>query len=113
AHARPVAAGTVGVNTGSMGKALQSGQSVLDDVVIGCPPETGHKAGTAGVVVRVSPIGVLAHSRLSNGEGQVVQRRICIRRIDFLAEVIWKRPMRNFTKTWSLRRSENRVFSWP
>jgi hypothetical protein len=71
---------------------------MLDDVVAGRAAEAGNEPGTAGVVVRVAPMGVTTlrrhgpgiamivlastvtkvHTSLSNGRGTVVQRRILI-----------------------------------
>jgi hypothetical protein len=58
---------------------------MLNDVVIGRTTKARDKACSAGVVIRVAPIGVSAHGRLSNAEGLLVQRRICIRSIEFCA----------------------------
>ena len=73
---------------------------MLNDVVTGSAAEAGDEAGTAGVVVRVAPVGVMAlslrragsgmlmialdstvregHTSLSNGWAVDVQRRILI-----------------------------------
>jgi hypothetical protein len=95
-----VAAGAVGVDTSAVGEAFQCGQSKLDNVVAGSATEAGDEASTAGVVVRVAPVGMMklslrqtgsgilagamvstvpeVHTSLSNGWGVVVQRRILI-----------------------------------
>ncbi len=95
-----VAACSIGINAAAMGEAFQGGQSKLDNVVAGSATEAGDEASTAGVVVRVAPVGVMAlslrragsgmlmialastvrerHTSLSNGWGVVVQRRILI-----------------------------------
>src|SRR5216683_1553240 len=95
-----VAAGAVGVDTSAVGEAFQRGQSKLDNVVAGGTTEAGDEASTAGVVVRVAPVGMMklslrqtgsgiladamvstvpeVHTSLSNGWGVVVQRRILI-----------------------------------
>jgi hypothetical protein len=57
-----VAAGSIGVDATTMGEAFQSRQSKLDNVVAGSPAQAGDEAGTAGVVVRVAPVGVMALS---------------------------------------------------
>src|SRR5579872_3527125 len=56
---------------------------MLNNVVIGRTAEARYKACPAGVVIRVAPIGVKTHGSLSNAEGHSVQRRICIRPIEF------------------------------
>jgi hypothetical protein len=71
---------------------------MLHDVVVGSAAEAGDKAGAAGVVIGMAPIGMAAlrrqglgivktvlastvtevHTSLSNGRGVVVQLRILI-----------------------------------
>jgi hypothetical protein len=95
-----VAAGAIGVNSSAVGEALQSRQSKLDNVVARSATEAGNESCTAGVVVRVAPVGVInlrprragsgmlvaavsstvpiVHTSLLNGRGVDVQRRILI-----------------------------------
>jgi hypothetical protein len=56
---------------------------MLNNVVIGCSAQARDEACSAGIVIRVSPMGVRAHDRLSNAQGLLVQLRICIRQIEF------------------------------
>jgi hypothetical protein len=88
-----VPTGAIGIDTAAMGKALESSQGKLNDVVIGRTTQAGHETRTAGVVVRMAPIGVATptssrmtriHKSLLNGEAPCVQRRIWIRQINFV-----------------------------
>jgi len=72
--------------------------------VIGCSAQTRDKACSAGVVIRVSPMGVRAHDRLSNAEGLLVQRRICIRQIEFCATDV-NGKANTFKRVGALRRA--------
>ena len=47
-----------------MGEAFESGEGVINDVVAGRTAEAGDKAGTAGVMVRMAPVGAHTGARL-------------------------------------------------
>ena len=57
-QSRAIAAGAVGVHTPAMGKALQRGQCMLNDVVTGGTAEARDKTGSAGVMIGVAPVGM-------------------------------------------------------
>ena len=61
---------------------------MLNNVLIWRPAKARNEPCATGIMVRVTPIGVLAHGRLSNGPGMLVQRRICIRLIEFCEVVV-------------------------
>jgi hypothetical protein len=62
---------------------------MLNNVVIWCPAEARNKPCATGIVVRVAPVRVRApHGCLSDAEGLLVQRRICIRPIEFCEVVL-------------------------
>src|SRR5258708_1108602 len=73
-----VAAGAIRVDTPAVRQTLKRRQGMLNDVVIGRAAQARNKAGSARVMVRVPPIGVRAHSCLSNTEALLVQPKICI-----------------------------------
>src|SRR5260221_13329213 len=73
---------------------------MLNDVVIGRAAQARNKAGSARVVVRVPPIGVRAHSCLSNAEALLVQRRICIRQIEFCGSLVRGKPTAIESRPW-------------
>ena len=53
-----VAARSIGIYAAAMGKAFEGGQRVVNNVVPGRSAEAGDKAGTAGVMIRMAPVGV-------------------------------------------------------
>ena len=76
-----------------MGKPFRCGQSNLNDFVTRSAAQPNDESSSAGVVVRVTPIGMVRHTIQVAVARKKVQRGVLIHQIHFLMEICKHRGM--------------------